>query len=196
MFNRKENIMEARAEKKEKISFFSESDMVIDKKGRKIIASEYPVWYNRQAVEEMQDDIRRDEYALKMGYVKEAQIPQVRERLNKIKEKLEGIEESIPKLTSKQKDDIAGAVEYLGNEIQEKMFTRSQMQKGLADSHEEARRMINPSITVTPIVAELASSCNVPIIDGKISRDGAAKIWKISRRALNEMSDCEHLRRD
>jgi len=73
------------------ITFFSESDMYIDKQGKKQISSEYPSWYNRQALEELEEDIRRDEYALKMGYVKEAQVPVVRDRLKGFKKNLSEI---------------------------------------------------------------------------------------------------------
>jgi predicted nuclease with TOPRIM domain len=178
-----------------KISFFSESDIKILKNGKKVIASEYPTWYNREVVDELQEDIRRDEYALRNGFIKESQIPQVRERLKGMQDKLDEINGSLPKLTAKQKDSMKTAIEYLGNEIKDKMFTRDQMVRGLADSYEEAKRMITPSINVTAEVAELAEACNVKPRSGKISRDEASKIWKISRRSLDEMSDCEELRR-
>ena len=181
----------------EEAVFFSESDMYIDKAtGKKMISSEYPSWYNRQAIEELEEDMRRDEYALKMGYIKEAQMPVVRDRLKSFKKKLDEIESSFPILSDKKKDEVKLASDYLGNQIRDRMFTRSQMMKGIADSHEEAKRMITPSITVTPEIDELAKACNVTVRDGKISRDEASKIWKITRRALEESSDCEELRRD
>ena len=182
--------------KEDKVSFFSESDMVIDKQGKKQIASEFPSWYNAQMMDELQEDIRRDEHALKNGYVKEAQIPAVQERLKSYLKKLDEIEASQPNFKGEKKDRVVRVTEYLGEQIRDKMFTRSQMQKGIADSHEEAKRMITPSILVTPEVAELAAACNVKPRDGKISRDEASKIWKISRRAIDESCDTEELRRD
>jgi hypothetical protein len=179
-----------------KVTFFSESDMKILKNGKKVVASEYPMWYNREVIDEIQEDIRRDEYAIENGYIKESQLPQVRERLGVLKSKLGEIEASLPKLSAKQKDTMHNALNYLGEEIRNKMFTRSQMQKGLADNYEEAKRMVTPSINVTPEVHELMEACNIKAKGGKITRDEAAKIWKISKRSLDELSDVEELRKD
>ena len=181
--------------KEPSIVFFSEQDMTV-KDGKKIISSEYPMWYNPNVVDEIEEDIRRDEYVLRMGYVKEAQLPQVKERLAGLQKKLEAIRESEPKLTDAQKDRLDRVSKNLGEEIKNKMFTYSQMMKGTADPHAEAQRMVTPSIPVDKDIAQLAEACNVRVVDGKISRDGASKIWKISRRALGDMSDCEELRRD
>jgi predicted nuclease with TOPRIM domain len=154
------------------------------------------LFYNRNHVDELREDIQRDEYAIKMGYIKESQLPQVRDRLRTMQNKLDEIENSIPKLSSKKKDELKHTLDYLGEEIKNKMFTRTDMMKGIADSHEEAKRMVTPSITVTPEVMQFAKACNVQVTDGKISRDGASKIWKIGRRVLDENSDAEELRRD
>jgi hypothetical protein len=40
----------------EGISFFSESDMTRKADGTKIIASEYPAWYNDQIFDEIKED--------------------------------------------------------------------------------------------------------------------------------------------
>jgi hypothetical protein len=182
-------------EREDKFQFFAEADYVI-KDGKKRISSEYPMWYNTVALDEIEEDIRRDEHAIKMGYVKESNMPVVRDRLSRSRERMEQVKESIPILNAKQKDFLDTTCKYLGEEIRNKMFSYSSMMKGTADAHAEADRMIKPSITVTPEVAHLAEACNVRVEDGKISRDGASKIWKISQRALGELSDTEILRRD
>lgn len=179
-----------------KVTFFSESDMTILKNGKKVISSEYPMWYNREVIDELQEDIRRDEQAIANGYIKEAQLPVVRKRLETMTSKLQEIEDCIPKLSAKQKDSMNTASIYLAEEIKNRMFTRTQEHKGLSDSYEEARRMVTPSINVTPEVADLAEACNIKPKGGKITRDEAAKIWKITRRSLDELSDVEELRKD
>lgn len=73
---------------------------------------------------------------------------------------------------------------------------RREMKKGLADSHEEARRMTTPNIKLSPELIEVAEACNVKHTDGKISRTEAEKIWKITSRYLDEPSNTEYLRKD
>lgn len=175
------------------ISFFSEVDL--SDKGK--IASEYPAWYNRQMIDELKEELQVAEYGVKMGYVPQTQIASKLANIKKLKDKLAAIEESIPKMDDKSFDSMAKVRKELGKDITSMMFTRSQMERGLADSHEEARRMVTPSIKLTPEASEFAKACNVPISsDGKVSRTGAEKIWKIASRYLGEMSNTENLRKD
>ena len=63
------------------------------------------------------------------------------------------------------------------------------MQRGIADAHEEARRMKEGIIKVNP---ELARICNLrPYVNGQYSRDEAIKAWKLSGRALQEATHWE-----
>ena len=178
-------------------TFFSEADMYVGKDGKKKIASEYPVWYNRQLLDELKEDITMAEFDIKSGRVKESQLVATRERLSKLKEKMDEIEASVPKLDAKGIDRVSKVRKELGKEIASKMYSRSDMKKGLADSHDEARRMTEPSITLSPEAIEMAMACNVPISsDGRVSRAEAEKVWKISSRFLGEPSNSEYLRKD
>jgi hypothetical protein len=178
------------------ISFFSESDMVVTKEGKKIISSEYPIWYNRQMLDEISEDVRMAEFDIKSGRIRDEKLSQAKDRLNNLKEKMAEIEASIPKLESKDVDRMSRVRKELAKEIASKMFSRSDMKKGLADSHEEARRMSNPSISLSPDAHEFAKACNVNVVGGKVSRMGAEKIWKITGRFLDETSNTEYLRKD
>jgi len=178
------------------VSFFSEADMTQLKDGRKIISSEYPVWYNEQMVDDLKEDLRRDEFNMENDLVPKDQIPSVKERIRRYSKKLSDIESSRPKLSGEMETKLDKTRKTLAKNIQERMFTRSQMVKGLADSHMEVRRATTYDIPVDDTIAELAKASNVNIIDGKINREGAAKIWKISSKYFNEISNTESLRRD
>ena len=173
------------------ISFFSEADM---NKGK--IASEYPAWYFNTMIDDLKEDIRREEWNLEQNIVPRDQLPVIRDRVKRLKAKLDAVEESRPQLTDIEKNKLTKTMKELGKEIAAKMFTRSQMQKGLADSHMEAKRMTDPSIPVTPEIAEVAKMCNVPIVGGKLSRKSAEKCWKILANYHGEPSNTEYLRRD
>ena len=178
------------------ISFFSESDMKTKADGTKYISSEYPIWYNRQMMEELREDISMCEYDLKSGRIAETQLGVTRERLSKLKKRYEEVEKAMPKMDDKIKDKLFKVHKELGARISDAMFTRSDMKKGLADAHEEARRMDTPIIKIGSDMADIARACNVSPVDGMVSRNQAEKIWKISSRYLGENSNIESLRRD
>jgi hypothetical protein len=178
------------------VTFFSESDMMRLKDGTKIISSEYPVWYNEQIIEEIREDLRRDEFNLESGLIPKEQLTGVRDRIRKHREKLEDIESSRPKLSADMEGKVDKARKILAKNIQDRLFTRSQMQKGLADTHMEVRRSTTPDIPVDETIADLAKGCNVQVYNGKITREGAAKIWKITSKYFGEISNVEALRRD
>lgn len=180
----------------EGISFFSESDMAVNKEGKKRISSEYPIWYSRQMVDELKEDIAMAEFELRSGRIKDTQIAQAKDRLNKLQTRMSEVEKSQPKLEAKELDKVSKVRKHLSKEISNKMYSRSDMKKGLADAHEEVRRMTDFSIPVTGEISELASACNVIPVDGKINRTQAEKIWKIAGRYLDESSNTESLRRD
>jgi hypothetical protein len=178
-----------------KISFFTEVDMT-QKDGGKIISSEYPTWYSETMLEDMKEDMQRDEMILRLKSVPEQQYPAIRARIERTKKKLAQIEQGIPELSEQDKNRVQKVRKELSKEISSMMFTRSQMLKGLADGHQEAKRMSEFRIPVNQDIADVARGCNVPIVDGKISRSGAEKIWKIASKYFGEMSNVEALRRD
>ncbi len=173
----------------EGITFFGEVD--INKKGQ--IASEYPAWYFDNHIEEMKETIATRERALERNAVPPPEIPLFKEKLKAEKERLEKIVSSKPKLTAKQKDELAKEYKHLKKEIRDSMFTRSEMKLGIASPHEEARRMVEASIPINPVLAE---KMGVPVRGGKISRKGAEKIAKIISRQLGENTNIEAWRRD
>jgi archaellum component FlaC len=182
--------------KMSEISFFSESDMKVKSDGTKVVSSEMPLWYNRQMMEELREDISMCEFDIKSGRIAESQLGQTRERLTKLKNRYEEVEKSMPKLDDKFKDKLGKVHKELGARISDAMFSRSDMKKGLADVHEEARRMDTPIIKLGSDMNEIARACNVTPVDGMVSRNQAEKIWKISSRYLGENSNTESLRRD
>lgn len=180
----------------EGVSFFSESDMAINKDGKKKIASEYPIWYSRQLIDELKEDISMAEFELKSGRIKDTQIITAKDRLTKLQNRMAEVERSQPKLEGKELDKVAKTRKLLSKEISSKMYSRSDMKKGLVDAHEEVRRMTDYCIPMTPDLNEIALSCNVTPVDGKLNRTQAEKIWKITGRYLDESSNTESLRRD
>ena len=68
--------------------------------------------------------------------------------------------------------------------IKRTLFTDTEMKKGIADAHEEARRMVEKCIPVSDEIANVLSGCNVRINpDNKyVSRNELVKGWKTTRR--------------
>lgn len=171
------------------IEFFGKVDRAKDGS----IGSEIPAWMLETHIEELRESVAQKERMIASGDVPASEVPYLRESYKKEKERLEEIEISKPKLSAEQIDGLHKAHKKVGEQIAESMFSRDEMMKGLADAHEEARRMVKPIIAVDP---ELARACNVPVVDGKVSRNGAIKIWKIAGKYLGEGTNPEALRKD
>lgn len=164
---------------------------IVDQTDKGKIKSEYPAWMHKTGIEDMQEEIDSYDRGEKLGI-----YPHDPDRMARVKmkrERLEAIKSSKPKLTDKQKDDLVKQYERLGEKISAEMPTRSQMEMGTVDAHEEAMKMIEPGISMNP---ELAKSCNIRLKKGKVSRDDATKAWKIVGALLGEPTNAEVLRRD
>jgi hypothetical protein len=176
----------------ESVEFFGS----IDRKKNGDIASNVPSWYLRQQKEDLENDIDRTQGTLDRKEAHPSQEPKMRANLEKMKTKRDAIEESKPKFNGIQQDAIAEASDGLGKKIADSMFTLSDMKKGVADAHEEARRMSEPIIKLSEkeLLFAQKSGCKISR-DGKVNRIDAERAWKIMRRALGENSNTETLRR-
>jgi len=175
------------------IVFFTESD--IDPVTKKI-KNTYPTYFNRKQREDLEEEIRMMEKGLDEGYFEKSKVGEVRERLKMAKSSLDKIQEHAPVL-EKQKDRIYKMTTELGERIALSMPRREDMKKSLVDAHEEAVRMSEPCIELTPQLAGIALSNGMKISkDRKISRDNAVRLWQLGRSALGESRNSEVLRRD
>ena len=170
------------------LEFFSKVDK--DKDGN--VGSPFPAWYFDSKVDSMKETIQQRERALERGDIPPDYIYQTREDLKRDKERLDSIESSKPRLSDTQSDSLGKAYKNLSEGISESMFTRDDMQRGFADAHEEARRMVKPCIKVNP---ELARKCGIDTKDGMVSRNDASVILKIVGKSLGEETNVERLRR-
>jgi len=166
----------------------------LDEKGR--VKSTYPSWYFDHLKDELKTDIARVETQLKFDRIPRTEISITHDRLAQKKAKLRELESSTLELKGKLKDRVATVYNDLGEKIGAAMFTRSDMKKGLADAHEEMKRMTEPCIEVRGDAANLAKACNVKVVKGKVTREGAAKTWKIAGKVLENHTNVEHLRKD
>ncbi len=168
----------------------------VDRDRAGVIRSEYPSWYLDQNVDELKKRASQAERALEDEAIPHVVRAKSREKLRQMKERIEAIDRDTPKLDGKAKDDLEKMRKELIKELQDAHPKRSEREKGLVDSHEEAKRMKEPCIKVTSDVqAEFAQSCGIKIKDGKISRDQMDKMYKIASKALGESTDVEYLRR-
>jgi len=173
------------------LTFFSEVDKTKD--GR--ISSEYPAWMMETHKEYLEEGIRQKEAAVKFGIENPERRREFIAELEKEKKKLYLIEKARPKISDSMKDKIAKEYFKIRAFIADSMFSKVEMHEGLADAHEEARRMSKPCIEVDKDIAE---ACNVKMIEdcGKVSRNQATKIFRILGAYLGEITNVEYLRPD
>lgn len=160
------------------------------------VKSVYPSWYFDHLKEDLQREVDRLETQIRLDQIPRSELQISRERLKQKQEKLLNLDNAAVTLRGKQKDKVSKVYEEIGQQISSSMFTRSDMKKGLADAREELNRMVEPCIEVRGDAMKLAQACNVRVTKGKVTRDGAAKVWKILGKALGERSNVEALRRD
>ena len=179
------------------IKFFGE----IDLSRKNTPVSQYPAWYFDQPLDRLQEDISALHRQIERGDAPQDKMPEIKARLGQLEERYEKIRESIPKLSELDKDKISKARKAMAAHIRDGYFSRSQMDKGTVDAFKEVERMRTPKVEVKPEFAEFLGPCNVKVQDGKVSRDGLVKAWKILGKALNrnggeEDTNAEVLRRD
>ncbi len=170
-------------------SFFGPADR--NKQGR--VASEMPSWSMPRHLDELKENIDRQERYLERGEIPLDRVPYVREEIKRGKEKMNSILSSKPNLSDKQKDHVHKVFEDLKNKIPQTMYTRKDEKDGVADPHEEARRMVNPII---PVDKETAEACEIALRKGMVSRNEATRMLKIIGSYLGEEVHIEQLRRD
>ena len=174
------------------MEFFGE----IDKNARGMIQSEYPAWYFDSQIVMLKEEIGSSERALEMGRIPPENVPYARAELQMMKEKLYRIKDSRPKLSDGERDRLNRRYKELSAKIGESLFDRSSMMFGIASPNQEAKRMTESCISLDEPLQELAIACNVKVDDGKVSRNGAAKVFKIIGKLLGESTNLEVLRKD
>jgi hypothetical protein len=145
--------------------------------------------------DDLEEEIRRLETGLDNNYFPKERIGEVREQLKKAKEAHEKALSINPHF-EKNRDTISKMVDELGDNIGRSMFSRSEMMKGLADAHEEARRITEPVIELSPRVAGIARENGITLHGRKVTRTDAVRLWQLGRYALGETKNAEVLRRD
>jgi hypothetical protein len=174
------------------IQFYGEVDK--DRRGNR--TSEYPAWYLENHMEDLQDSISSREGRLKRGEIPIDNVPYEKQELAKEKKLLDDIERSKPKVSIGERQKLVKFYRELSDEIQRSMFTHTDMQRGIASAHEEARRMVKPCIPINKDLAKLAHDCGIKVEKGKVSRNGAAKIFKLVGKLIDEPTNIEVLRLD
>jgi hypothetical protein len=179
----------------DKIEFFGAADRQ-GKKADGKITSQYPAWYLDNHLNELQEDINRYDNSITNNLIPESEVPKARAEMKKLKERMTLILKSKPKLNGKDEDTLNGIHKDLSTQIGDSMFTYTEMQKGLVSSHEEAGRMINPIINVSPELASILPQLNITPRDGKISRNEASRVYQITGKLLGKRTNVEYLRKD
>lgn len=187
----------------EDVQFFGDVDR--NKHGE--IGSEMPAWAMDKPLGDLKEEARQLEGQLERHEIPEIHRPGKLDRLKKVKQKIDDVEKSRPKLSGQQKDVIAkivGSSDHdrgsIGDKIRESMFTRSEMGYGVSAGirpEDELRRQGAPCIQLSPEEKTIAKAMGLERhIDkhGKVSRNVAQKIYSIGRHSLGETADPELLR--
>ncbi len=164
----------------------------IDRRADGKIRSFKPSQAEHMAIENLREEIDSRQRGIKMGLIPASEVHLTNEAIRKGKERLGEIENAVKPLTDQERDWAQKYRKQVGAEIGEKLFTHTEMDMGFADPHEEVDRMTKKTIKIDP---EQAKESGVTLIDGKGSRNDAAKIFQHLSYRLGESPDIERLRK-
>jgi hypothetical protein len=172
----------------------------VDRRSNGTVKSEYPAWYWDILQEELDNEVREKENVLKRGGVPSEAMPRFRGELEKKQIRLEQIKEETPKLTGPEKDELSKMLKEMVERIKDSNYKRSEMDKGWADSHEEARRMSEYCISIQSGNEKTwVEQCQVKLVDGKVTRTDFERMYKIGAKLLGDPDkfpiDIERLRK-
>lgn len=163
-----------------------------DKRADERVTSSYPAWYFTQKLDQMREEIREHERREQMGLIPQDRLPVFRAEIKRMKDRVQEIESSKPKLNAAQSQWLKKQIGDLETAIQPSYFTYDDMNTGAASPTDEMKRMKFPCIRIDPTLARIA---NVPVSEeGLVSRDGAVRAWQIARKLVGERSNSEILR--
>ena len=169
----------------------------VDRNKKGLVASEWPAFYNRNHVEDLEETVREMKIRLDMGMVPNDSIPEHKQNILDLEGKLGKIKDSFPNLSEPERESLAKVRKWLGVQITNWMFSKDDMMTGDADPHEEARRMSEPLIKIeNQEISDVLKMCNVDNFWGKgmITRSQAEKAWKLASKVLGEPTNTETLR--
>ena len=178
----------------ESVEFFGSVDRK-DGKPDGRITSEYPAFYFTTQIDELAENIARNERAIESGAINPQSVPELKAEIKRDKQRLSEINKSHIKLTDTDKDEAAALYKNLADQIQDSMFTRSDMMKGLANPHDELKRMKTPLRPVGKN-GKVFKKMGINPVKGKVSRTQAARVFKILGKVLGENTNTEYLRKD
>lgn len=169
----------------------------VDRNQKGEVSSEWPAWYNRNHIEDIEENVREMKIRLERGLVPNDSVPDHKQAILDLENKLLKIKDSFPNLGEEERDRLAKVRKWLGVNITMWQFSKDDMMTGEADPHEEARRRSEPIIKIeNQEIADVLKSCNIDNFHGKgmITRDQAEKAWKLASKQLGEPSNTELLR--
>jgi len=159
------------------------------------VASTYPLWYFTHIREELENDITVMENQIKRNYVPEERIPEYRENIKKLRQKLQDMDDAIPKFNSKIRDFINDVIPTLTEKLVNALPSRTEMERGLIYPEEESRRMTTPCILLNGKELRWAKACAITPYKDMVTRSQLEVMWKIGRKILNEDTNIERIRK-
>jgi len=165
----------------------------VDKNRRGEVSSDMPAWYFDVHVDEMEEDIARRERELASDKVPPEYYQMKKNQVSNLKEKLSEIKASKPILKGGLKTKFANEYHKLQNRIADSMPTRMEDRNGFVSPREELARWNTPHIDIDP---EIATSCGMKHVKGKITGKQADKIYKMIGKHIGENTNIERIRKE
>ena len=175
------------------IKFYGAIDR--DKFGK--VCSEYPAYMSEVHLENTQEQCNSMKRMLGRGQIPDDRLMGHKRDIEVLENKIKQIVESKPHLSDPEKNHLHELFKKLVGSITETLFTRSEMNIGLANPRTEMKRMIGPCVKVDAKFHDVLEGVGIQVDkDSMVSRNQATKVAKIIGFLLGEDFNIEALRKD
>ena len=159
-----------------------------------------PAWSMRNHIEQLEESVSSKKRALERGIVVPDRVMTTKQEIENEENKLNDIKDSKPKLTQEEEKRVSEAYDTIVKLRSNTMFTYDEMNKGLADAHEEARRLSQPIIKIDDSMADICETNNIHVSanskgDKYLSGRDADLLAKYTGQYLGKPTNMERYRK-
>ena len=179
----------------DQIKFFGAVDRERNDPNGKILSA-YPAWYYDEKIDRLKDDIAVRDNRLQAGRIPADRIEEEKKELYARRDRLQDIQQSKPKVTGKDRDEVAKFFRYLRDQVVNRLPSRTDLLKGTVNIRSEVMWKKKPSIDVGNFL-EMSKALGLVMPEKKkITGHQAMLALKILARLIGEETNIERLRRD
>lgn len=176
-------------------TFFGDGDRMKFGANKGKISVAFPQWYFKQHIEEIKRQIEQKERQIKSGLLDATAMLIAKQQTEELRNKLSMILSGVPEINAKEKDYLSKFYKWSSAVLSDELFSRSEMQMGLADPRVILERESNKYINIRNFI-DIAKAANIKVAKDKVNLKDIQIMWKIVGKILGEPTNTEWVRQE